>query len=96
MAVPELRIYRLWDRLVGPHLLPMFEVNVFSPAQFGAFITWLSINRGPLSALVHPNTGDEVGDHTSGAIWLGPPVPLNIDILKKALEKKAKEGENQK
>ena len=37
----------------------MFEVNVFRPAQFGAFIAWLVINRGPLSALVHPNTGDD-------------------------------------
>lgn len=45
----------------------MFEVNVFTPAQFGAFIPWLAIWRGPLSALVHPNTtegteGDEVGE----------------------------------
>jgi len=37
----------------------MFEVNVFTPAQFGAFVAWLVINRGPLSVLVHPNTGDD-------------------------------------
>ena len=37
----------------------MFEVNIFTPAQFGAFIAWLVINRGPLSVLVHPNTGDD-------------------------------------
>ncbi|KAF7335295.1 putative 21 protein [Mycena sanguinolenta] len=24
---PELRIYRFWDRAVGPHPIPMFEVN---------------------------------------------------------------------
>lgn len=24
----------------------MFEVNLFTPAQFGAFIPWLAINRG--------------------------------------------------
>ena len=36
----------------------MFEVNIFTPAQFGAFVAWLVINRGPLSALVHPNTDD--------------------------------------
>jgi len=35
----------------------VFEVNVFTPAQFGAFVAWLVINRGPLSVLVHPNTG---------------------------------------
>lgn len=42
----------------------MFEVNLFTPAQFGAFIPWLVINRGPLSALVHPNTDEEERDHT--------------------------------
>lgn len=34
----------------------MFEVNLFTPAQFGAFIPWLTIWRGPLSVLVHPNS----------------------------------------
>ena len=56
---PELRIYRVWDRPVGPHPIAMFEVNIFTPTQFGAFIAWLVINRGPLSVLVHPNTGDD-------------------------------------
>ena len=55
---PELRIYRLWDKPLGPHPVAMFEVNVFTPAQFGAFVAWLAIHRGPLSVLVHPNTGD--------------------------------------
>ncbi|RMZ80951.1 hypothetical protein DV738_g2369, partial [Chaetothyriales sp. CBS 135597] len=40
---PELRIYKLWDRPIGPHPVSMFEVNVFTPAQFGAFIPWLVI-----------------------------------------------------
>ena len=42
----------------------MFEVNIFTPTQFGAFIPWLVINRGPLNALVHPNTGDDLRDHS--------------------------------
>jgi aromatic ring-cleaving dioxygenase len=61
---PELRIYKFWDKPVGPHPLAMFEVNVFTPAEFGAFVSWLVVNRGPLSALVHPNTvGDEGGEY---------------------------------
>jgi aromatic ring-cleaving dioxygenase len=82
--VPELRIYKLWDRPIGPHPLAMFEVNLFTPAQFGAFIPWLIINRGPLSALVHPNTTDEEEerDHTQRATWLGQPVPLDLSIFK--------------
>ena len=54
---PELRIYKLWDKPIGPHTVrpflmfvsstltsspvPMFEVNLHTPAQFGAFIPWL-------------------------------------------------------
>lgn len=68
-SVPELRTYRVFDGPVGPHPLGMFEVNLFSPQQFGAFIPWLVINRGPLSALIHPNTGDDVRDHTQRATW---------------------------
>ncbi|KAF2101734.1 hypothetical protein NA57DRAFT_34418 [Rhizodiscina lignyota] len=80
---PELRVYRVWDKPVGPHMVGMFEVNVFNPEQFGAFIAWLVINRGPLSALVHPNTGDAVRDHTQRATWMGEPYPLNVGLLRK-------------
>jgi hypothetical protein len=45
---PELRIYRVFDKPVGPHPVAMFEVNLFTPEQFGAFVPWLVINRGPL------------------------------------------------
>lgn len=69
--VPELRIYTLWDKPIGPHPVAMFEVNLFTPAQFGAFVSWLVIHRGPLSALIHPNTGDGNAerDHTQRATW---------------------------
>lgn len=68
-AVPELRIYQVWDQPIGPHPVGMFEVNVFTPAQFGAFVAWLVIHRGPLSALIHPNTEDEYRDHSQWATW---------------------------
>ncbi|KAJ7765453.1 hypothetical protein DFH07DRAFT_810657, partial [Mycena maculata] len=44
-----LRIYRFWDRPVGPHRTPMFEVNMFTPHQTGALFSWLAVNRGPCS-----------------------------------------------
>lgn len=56
--------------------------------QFGAFIPWLVINRGPLSALVHPNTDEEERDHTQRATWMGQPVPLNLMLFKKRKEGK--------
>jgi aromatic ring-cleaving dioxygenase len=83
--VPELRIYSFWDRPIGPHPVAMFEVNLFSPAQFGAFIPWLAIWRGPLSALVHPNTVEEgieseieMRNHSQRAIWMGEKLPLDF------------------
>ena len=84
----------------------MFEVNLFTPAQFGAFISWLAIYRGPLSVLVHPNTTEETTDpagaglrnHTDRAIWLGERVPLDLELFHNALAAraaKAKAGEGQ-
>lgn len=91
-VVPELRMYRLWDRPIGPHPVAMFEVNLFTPAQFGAFVPWLSIWRGPLSVLIHPNVVPEEGvspqasakrDHSERAIWMGERIPLDLSIFNK-------------
>ncbi|KAI0129635.1 DOPA-like domain-containing protein [Xylariales sp. AK1849] len=87
---PELRIYTFWDKPIGPHPVAMFEVNLFTPAQFGAFISWLTIWRGPLSVLIHPNTTEEgvAGDiekrnHSQRAIWMGERIPLDFGLFKK-------------
>lgn len=87
------RMYRFWDKPIGPHTLPMFEVNLFTPAQFGAFIPWLVINRGPLSALVHPNTDDEdeLRNHSQRATWLGERIPLDLGMLKAFTDKRDQE-----
>jgi len=79
---PELRIYPMFDRAVGPHPTAMFEVNTFTPHQNGAFFSWLTINRGPCSVLIHPNTGDQYKDHTELASWMGTPWPLYSEMLK--------------
>ncbi|EGC41669.1 conserved hypothetical protein [Histoplasma capsulatum var. duboisii H88] len=87
---PELRIYSFFDRPIGPHTVAMFEVNLFTPAQFGAFVPWLIINRGPLSALIHPNTGDEREEernHTQRATWMGERIPLDLRVFKLMREK---------
>lgn len=62
----------------------MFEVNLFTPAQFGAFVPWLVINRGPLSALVHPNTvaSEDERNHTQRATWLGDRIPLDLRVFR--------------
>ncbi|KAK8062810.1 DOPA 4 5-dioxygenase [Apiospora hydei] len=107
--VPELRIYTLWDRPLGPHPVAMFEVNLFTPAQFGAFIAWLAVWRGPLSALVHPNTvltADERAagvdamevekrDHSERAIWMGERIPLDFALFNDAILKRRRSQQQQ-
>ncbi|GAM86583.1 hypothetical protein ANO11243_045970 [Dothideomycetidae sp. 11243] len=89
---PELRVHRLYETPVGPHTTAMFEVNVFTPQQFGAFIPWLVIHRGPLSTLIHPNTDDEYRDHTQRSIFMGPAVPLYLRMFKHIGQKKQEEN----
>jgi len=75
----------------------MFEVNLFTPAQFGAFIPWLVINRGPLSVLIHPNSVDPITgeheeaerDHTQRATWMGDRLPLDLSLFKRMAKLKA-------
>ena len=79
----------------------MFEVNLFTPAQFGAFVPWLVIYRGPLSVLIHPNTVETEGErnHTQRATWLGDRIPLDLRIfklMKEAQKKKEEEAEREK
>ncbi len=66
---------------IGPHTLPMLEVN-FSRAQYEKFVTWLQHERGSLNVLVHPQSGDDYDDHTNGAVWLGTPVDIKLEVFK--------------
>ncbi|NAX22241.1 DOPA 4,5-dioxygenase family protein [Vibrio sp. V39_P1S14PM300] len=63
------RIYPLVERLVGPHKMPMFEIHVADINN--GFADWLDAQRGDLSVLMHPVTGNDLKDHTEGAAWLG-------------------------
>ncbi|MFD2404711.1 DOPA 4,5-dioxygenase family protein [Azorhizophilus paspali] len=38
---------------VGPHTMPMFEIDI-EPASVDAAVAWLDANRGGFSVLVHP------------------------------------------
>ncbi|KAM6497157.1 DOPA-like domain containing protein [Amanita muscaria] len=80
---PELRIYKFWEKSVGPHPTAMFEVNTFTPHQTGAFFSWLAVHRGPCSVLIHPNTGDAIKDHTELATWMGKEWPVNLEAFKR-------------
>ncbi|MGZ3688841.1 MAG: DOPA 4,5-dioxygenase family protein [Bdellovibrionota bacterium] len=71
---------KLIDRPIGPHPLPMFEID-FVPAEFAEVVGFLMLNHGELSILIHPETGEDLKDHTAHALWLGKQLPLNLEIF---------------
>ena len=75
------RLGRWHDQPVGPHTRGMYQV-LFAADQFGAVVPWLMLNRRGLEVLVHPETGDDLADHTRHALWLGEPLPLCLEALR--------------
>lgn len=69
-------VYSMVDRLVGPHLAPMFEIE-FSEELYEPLIAYLEDNRGDLPVLIHPLTEDEIANHGVLARWLGQKLPIN-------------------
>jgi aromatic ring-cleaving dioxygenase len=76
----DVRLGRVHDRPVGPHPKSMYQV-AFPAAEFARLVPWLMLNRQALDVLVHPETGDDVADHTRHALWLGDRLPLDISVL---------------
>jgi len=66
------------DMGVGPHPKPQFEVHFLDDALEGILPL---IRATGLTALVHPLTDDDLADHTSLAVWVGDPLPLNESVL---------------
>jgi aromatic ring-cleaving dioxygenase len=70
------------DEPRGPHPISQFNV-IFKNEEFQGIVPWLMLNREGLDVLVHPLTDDMVDDHTVYALWLGTPVELKIDTLRR-------------
>jgi DOPA 4,5-dioxygenase len=66
---------------VGPHPMSMYQV-AFGADQFQEIAQFLMERHGELSVLIHPNTGDDVGDHGQRGLWLGRQLPLDLDALR--------------
>jgi DOPA 4,5-dioxygenase len=66
------------DQNVGPHPKPQFEVHFFGDALPRVLAL---LKASALTALVHPLTDDDLADHTSLAIWIGEPLPLDHSVL---------------
>ncbi len=73
---------RWHDQPIGPHPRSMYQV-AFDVAEFPRLVPWLMLNRGDLSVLVHPRTGDDYEDHARFPLWLGTPLPLRLEALRR-------------
>jgi DOPA 4,5-dioxygenase len=53
----------------------------FAPDQFPTLVPFIMMNRGPLTVLLHPESGRPRDDHTLHAVWMGAVLQLNTDRL---------------
>ncbi|MEG3941433.1 DOPA 4,5-dioxygenase family protein [Microcoleus sp. S36b_A3] len=81
LAQFEVQLGRWHDKPIGPHPQAMYQV-AFLPPQFGMVVPWLMLHREGLDILVHPETGDDVADHTTHSLWLGEKLELNVEVLR--------------
>jgi aromatic ring-cleaving dioxygenase len=79
----EARVGNWHDEPVGPHPVSMYQV-AFMVSEFPRLVPWLMLNRKGLDVLVHPMTEDPYDDHSKHAMWLGKPLPLRLDGLRRA------------
>jgi DOPA 4,5-dioxygenase len=71
------------DGPVGPHPVANLQI-IFTADDFQKFVPWLMLNREGLDILIHPLTDDSVDDHSIYAAWLGTPIPLKLNTLRRA------------
>ncbi len=71
---------RVHSMPIGPHSKGMFQI-AFEPKLFSSLVPWLMLHRNGLDVLIHPETGDELADHSAYAAWLGTRLPLDFGAL---------------
>lgn len=77
----KIEMGRFHERAVGPH--PQWSYQLaFGADKFAEVVGWLSLNHGKLDVFVHPNTGDQLGDHRDCAVWIGKAYALNLEALR--------------
>ncbi|PFH53562.1 hypothetical protein AMATHDRAFT_137293, partial [Amanita thiersii Skay4041] len=82
VAVP---FFRVNMEPMGPH--PVGSYEIWAPSEsFVSVFSYLCMNRGQLSVLVHPLTRDETSDHKSRCAWIGPSFPLDVSMLPPKLD----------
>ena len=76
----DVRMGRWHEKLVGPHPCWSYQIT-FDPPVLDDLVPWLMVNREGLTVFLHPNTGDDLADHTDHVAWLGASASLNIEFF---------------
>ncbi len=79
-AFPESTLGSWHDEPVGPHPMGSYLI-AFGPERFADVVTWLTLNRQGLIVFVHPESGDDLADHTERAIWMGGMPDLDLSLF---------------
>lgn len=77
----NVKIGRFHEKPIGPHPIPSCQL-AFDNNSFKDIIPWLMLNHQGLTIFIHPQTGDDLKDHSLSAMWIGQQVDLNLDIFK--------------
>lgn len=64
----------------GPHYVGNFE-TCCNKTSISRALSFFMVSHGNLSVLFHPLTRYEKLDHTGREMFLGPRIPMNIDVL---------------
>jgi aromatic ring-cleaving dioxygenase len=79
---PAALLGRWHDVPVGPHPQAMYQI-AFPREILATLLPWLMLNRDGLTVLLHPETGNDLADHTAHAAWLGAMLPLRLEVFRK-------------
>lgn len=80
----DISVGRKHKQAIGPH--PKWSCQLaFKPEVFGELIPWLALNRNALTVFIHPETGDDLKDHSEYAIWMGRVEKLNLEMFKSGI-----------
>jgi aromatic ring-cleaving dioxygenase len=70
------------DEPIGPHPISQFNV-IFKTEEFQRIVPWLMLNHEGLDVLIHPLTESSYDDHSKNALWIGTPVPMRLESLRR-------------
>lgn len=78
----NLYVGRVWDKLVGPHLVNSCQITV-PREKFEQVVSWLLVNRQGIDVFIHPEGDDDLADHKDHIMWIGKSYDINLDVFKK-------------